>query len=311
VTASLRIGTRGSPLARWQAEWVAAQLEQRGSAVELVPIKTEGDVQSAPLGQIGGQGLFTKELQRALLDGRIDLAVHSLKDLPTASVEGLTITAVPERESTRDVLVSTRAGSLEELPQRARIGTGSLRRKAQLLHLRPDLVVEDIRGNVETRLKKLDDGQFDAIILAEAGLKRLGLAGRIRQVLPPEVMLSAVGQGALGIETRADDAATQALLAPLDHAETHQAVLAERALLLSLRAGCLAPVAALAVVEGGRLVLTAAVLSGDGGRQLVASGDSDPQQAESLGQQVAEDLLVQGAADLIAASRTAARVDAP
>src|SRR5262245_51200478 len=160
ATAKLRLGTRASPLARWQAEWVAARLAELGAQVELVPITTQGDVKSGPLGQIGGQGLFTKELQRALLDRQIDVAVHSLKDLPTTPVEGLVVAAVPERESVRDVLVSNKAGSIDRLPQAARVGTGSLRRKSQLLHLRPDLVVEDIRGNVETRLRKLDEGQY-------------------------------------------------------------------------------------------------------------------------------------------------------
>src|SRR5688500_5860049 len=167
MTASrLRLGTRSSPLARWQAEWVAARLAEQGIAVELVPITTQGDVKTGPLGQIGGQGVFTKEIQRALLEGQIDLAVHSLKDLPTAEVEGLSLAAVPPRESTADVLVSAKARSLDDLPHGARVGTGSLRRKAQLLYVRPDLVIFEIRGNVETRLAKLDAGEYDAIVLA-------------------------------------------------------------------------------------------------------------------------------------------------
>jgi len=303
--SSLRLGTRASALARWQAEWVAAQLQKRGTAVELVPITTQGDVKSGPLGQIGGQGLFTKELQRALLAGQIDLAVHSLKDLPTAPVDGLLLAAVPERESTADVLISSKAESIESLPRSARVGTGSLRRKAQLLHLRPDLVIEDIRGNVETRLRKLDDGHYDAIVLAEAGLKRLGLAGRVTQIIPRAIMLPAVGQGALGIETRANDTPTQSALAPLDDFETHQAVLAERTLLFALRAGCLAPVGAWGRLEKGRLSLDAVVLSPDGTRRLTASGSADMATAVALGQQVAGELLAQGAAELIAGSRTA------
>jgi hydroxymethylbilane synthase len=290
-------------LARWQAEWVAARLMELGVVVELVPITTKGDVKSGPLSQVGGEGLFTKELQRALLDGQIDLAVHSLKDLPTTPVDGLSLAAVPERESTADVLVSAKALRIEDLPPAARVGTGSLRRKAQLLHLRPDLVVEDIRGNVETRLRKLDEGQYDAIVLAEAGLKRLGLADRITSVIPRACMLPAVGQGALGIETRAGDAPTRGLLQPLDHFGTHQAVLAERALLFELRAGCLAPVGAWARLEGDRLALDAVVLSPDGARRLVASGAADVAAAITLGQQVAAQLLGQGAADLIAAAR--------
>jgi hydroxymethylbilane synthase len=299
---SLRLGTRNSPLARWQAEWVAARLTERGIAVELVPITTQGDVKSGPLGQIGGMGLFTKELQRALLDGQIDLAVHSLKDLPTAPVEGLALAAVPPRESTADVLVTNVAARLEDLPPQARLGTGSLRRKAQLLHFRPDLVVEDIRGNVETRLKKLDEGQFEAIVLAEAGLRRLSLADRIRQVLPTTMMLPAVGQGALAIEARAEDEVTRGLLAPLDDEATHQAVLAERTLLQSLRAGCLAPVGARAWIEGERLLLTAAVLSPDGRKRLSAAAATQSNEAVYLGHIVAEELLAQGAAELIAAA---------
>jgi hydroxymethylbilane synthase len=271
--------------------------------VELIPIITEGDVKTGPLGQIGGQGLFTKELQRALLDQRIDLAVHSLKDLPTEPAEGLTIAAVPERESTSDVLVSAVAQSVESLPMSARVGTGSLRRKAQLLHLRPDLVVEDIRGNVETRLRKLDEGQFDAIILANAGLKRLGFADRISAVIPWQTMLPAVGQGALAIETRSDDEQVRSVLAPLDHAPSHHAVLAERTLLLQLRAGCLAPVGAWGRFENGGLLLDAVVLSADGFRRLSAS-DSATDDPTALGRRVAEQLLAQGAAQLIAEART-------
>lgn len=309
---SLRLGTRGSPLARWQAEWVAARLGELGVSVTLVPITTQGDVKSQPLGEIGGQGLFTKELQRALLDNQIDLAVHSLKDLPTAPVPGLIVAAAPERESTDDVLVSNIADRIESLPKAARVGTGSLRRKAQLLHVRPDLRVEDIRGNVETRLRKLDEGQYDAIVLAEAGLRRLGMAERITHVIPRAIMLPAVGQGALGIEARADDGTTLALVAPLDYAATHQAVLAERSLLLRLRAGCLAPVGAWARLEQGHLALDAVVLSGDGVRKLKAQAAAPSDQPAELGKRVAELLLDQGADALIASSRAADRdVSAP
>jgi hydroxymethylbilane synthase len=300
----LRLGTRASALARWQAEWVAARLTELGLEVELIPITTQGDVKSQPLGQIGGQGLFTKELQRALLERQIDLAVHSLKDMPTAPVEGLVLAAVPERESTADVLVSNIAQRIEDLPPAARVGTGSLRRGAQLLHLRPDLKVEDIRGNVETRLRKLDEGQFQAIILAEAGLRRLGLAERIVHVIPPSAMLPAVGQGALGIETRAGDGTTRGVVASLDHRATHQAVIAERSLLLALRGGCLAPVGAYGRVTGGHLLLDAVVLSGDGARRVTASGKGAPEQAELLGREVAQALIDQGATELIATSRS-------
>jgi hydroxymethylbilane synthase len=303
MTNRLRLGTRSSALARWQAEWVAARLQEHGFAVDLVPITTQGDVKAGPLVQIGGQGLFTKEIQRALLDGSVDVAVHSCKDLPTAQVEGLVIAAVPPRESTADVLVSYKADSIESLPAQARVGTGSLRRKAQLLHLRPDLVVEDIRGNVETRLRKLEEGAFDAIVLAEAGLKRLGLAAGIAHIIRRETMLPAVGQGALAIEARANDAETQSLLAALDDQESHQAVVAERSLLFELRAGCSAPVGGWARVENGRLILDAVVLSADGKRRLVADDATAPAEAVELGRRVAERLLAQGASELIAASR--------
>jgi hydroxymethylbilane synthase len=302
-TRRLRLGTRASALARWQADWVAAELGKLGVPVEMIHISTQGDVSSRPLGAIGGQGLFTKELQRALLDGSIDLAVHSLKDLPTERVPGLQLAAVPERESTRDVLVSNVADTLDALPPGARIGTGSIRRRAQLLHARPDLQVSEIRGNVDTRLRKLDEGQYEAIVLAEAGLRRLGWGERITQVLPIELMLSAVGQGALGIEARSDDGPTLQALAPLDHPVTHLAVLAERALLAALRAGCLAPVGAWARLAGGQLQLDAVVLSHDGRARLSAAASGPPEQAESLGQQAAADLLARGAAELIGASR--------
>ncbi|HZL87349.1 MAG TPA: hydroxymethylbilane synthase [Pirellulaceae bacterium] len=301
----LRLGTRASPLARWQAEWVAGQLSQRGVEVELVPISTQGDVKTGPLGQIGGQGLFTKEIQRALLERKIDVAVHSLKDLPTAEVDGLTIAAVPRRESTADVLVSKVADSLEKLPHGSRVGTGSLRRKAQLLHVRPDLAVLEIRGNVDTRLRKLDEGEYDAIVLAEAGLRRLGLAERATFVLPRSIMLPAVGQGALAIETRSGDAVSQSLVEPLDDAATHAAVLAERSMLAALRGGCLAPVGGLARVEGPVLTLEGVVLSGDGQRKISAAAAARSEDAVRIGQQVADELLVQGASDLIAASREA------
>lgn len=303
ASTQLRLGTRSSPLARWQAEWVAARLAEQGTAVELVPITTQGDVKTGPLGQIGGQGVFTKEIQRALLEGQIDLAVHSLKDLPTAEVEGLSLAAVPPRESTADVLVSAKASSLEDLPHGARVGTGSLRRKAQLLHVRPDLVVLEIRGNVETRLRKLDDGEYDAIVLAEAGLKRLGFADRIAAVLPRVIMLPAVGQGALGIETRSDDERTRKLLAPLDDIATHAAVTAERSMLAALRGGCLAPVGAAGLVEGSALSLDGVVLSGDGRQRITAAAAGRIEDAVAIGQQAADLLLAQGAAEMIAESR--------
>ena len=303
----MRLGTRSSPLARWQAQFVADCLAALGHAVELVPVTTAGDVTTGPLREAGGQGFFTKELQRALLGGRIDLAVHSLKDLPTDAVPGLALAAVPERENPADVLVcapSIGASDLQSLPRDARVATGSTRRRAQLLHGRPDLVMCDVRGNVETRLRKLDEGQFDAIVLALAGLTRLGLADRATQILPPEVMLPAVGQGALGIETRADDDATLAMLAPLNEPNSRQCVLAERAMLAELRGGCLAPVGAWGRIEAVQLRLDGVVLSVDGRQRLMASAVGASTDAEKIGKDVARELIDQGAAQLIAAART-------
>lgn len=304
-SSTIRIGTRGSALARWQAEWVAARLAELKIEVQLVLIQTQGDVKSGPIGAIGTQGVFTKELQRALLDRQIDLAVHSLKDLPTEPVSGLALAAVPPRESTRDVLVARTAGSLETLPAGAAVGTGSLRRQAQLLHARGDLQLRDIRGNVETRIGKLDDGQFDAIVLAEAGLRRLGLAHRITHTIGRDVMLPAVGQGALGLESRADDATTRKLVAPLDDAATHACVRAERAMLAALRGGCLAPVGAWGRLVDDRLQLDGVVLSADGRQRLFAQGEAQAANAAELGQRLAHQLLDAGAGQLIADSRNA------
>lgn len=295
----LRLGTRASNLARWQADWAAGRLRGLGYAVEIVFIATKGDVNQQPLGQIGGQGVFTKGIQQALLDDEIDFAVHSLKDLPTDSVEGLTLAAVPPRASCGDALVSKLGVTLQELPKAARIGTGSKRRQSQLLHARPDFAVADIRGNVETRLKKLDEGQFDAIVLAEAGLDRLGLSDRITQILPRRLMLPAVGQGALGLEVRADDGRTRDALAQLNDPETEASVIAERSLLATLRAGCLAPVGAWGRVEQGQLKLDAVVLSEDGQQRLAVDVAGDATAADSLGRQAAEALINKGARTLI------------
>jgi hydroxymethylbilane synthase len=303
-TTRIRIGTRGSPLAKWQAEWVAARLRETGVEVELILITTGGDrQQQGPIGAIGTQGVFTKEIQRALLDRHVDLAVHSLKDLPTERVEGLMLAAVPPRAPAEDVLVSRWYGSLEDLRQEAVVGTGSLRRRAQLAHLRPDLKMLDVRGNVDTRLRKLDEGQYDALVLARAGLMRLDLAKHITQILPLPTILPAVGQGALGLETRSDDAASRDIVSRLDDPTTHAAVLAERAMLATLRGGCLAPVAAWSRMEGESLTLTGRVLSLDGRRKIEAHRSGSPTQAEELGAEVARELLGQGAAELIQAAR--------
>ncbi len=298
----LQIGTRASALARWQAEWVAARLRRRGTEVELVPIATTGDRPSGAIGAIGSQGVFTKEIQHALLEGRIDLAVHSLKDLPTAAIEGLTLAAAPERGPSGDVLVSADGARLDELPRGARIGTGSPRRRAQLLHFRDDLIIDNVRGNVETRLRKLRHGDFDALVLAEAGLQRLGLAEQITQKLPVDIMLPAPGQGALGLETRTEDASTRRLVAALDHPDTHAAVSAERTMLMALQGGCLAPVAALGRVEDGRLTLVGRVLDCQGSRMLESTVHAPPAEAKALGRRVAEALSAQGAGELIHAA---------
>jgi hydroxymethylbilane synthase len=299
----LRIGTRRSALAIWQAEWVASKLA--GVDVELVYITTQGDAQSGPLAKIGGSGVFTKEIERALLERQIDLAIHSLKDLPTEIVAGLAIAAVPPRESVHDVLIARGSSSIDTLPPSATVGTGSMRRRAQLLAVRPDVNITDIRGNIDTRLRKLDDGLYDAIILAEAGLKRLGLHDRITQVIPANQMLPAIGQGALALETRADDAATIQLVSLLDDSESHLAVRAERALLAGLRAGCLAPVAAWARCTPGIVLIDAVVLDTQGKHRLFVHMEGSLSNPEELGQRAARDLVARGADRLIQTARTA------
>jgi len=300
----IRLGTRASSLARWQANWVRNQLVRLGISVELVPISTSGDRQrQMSVGSLGTQGVFTKELQHALLDQSIDIAVHSLKDLPTEPMDGLCLAAVPPRGNVQDVLVSSIAMNVDELPSGARIATGSLRRRTQLRHLRSDFQLVDIRGNVDTRLRKLDEGHCDALVLAAAGLERLELSDRVTQVLPLSIMLPAVGQGALGIEARSEDHTVREALAPLDDPLTNAAVTAERTMLAELRGGCLAPVGGLAKIYSGRLYLRGTVLSMDGSRRLDASADQDQNSAAQIGQLVAQDLLEQGAAELIVESR--------
>ncbi len=300
----IRLGTRSSALARWQADWVAGRLRELGVEVILVPITTTGDRHAEGLiGAIGGTGVFTKELQRALLDGRIDLAVHSLKDLPTDEAVGLCLAAVPERGPMGDVLVSRNGALLADLPQGAVVGTGSLRRGAQLRFVRPDLAIRDVRGNVDTRLRKLDAGQYDALVLAEAGLERLGLGGRVTQRLSPDILLPAVGQGALALETRSDDRPTRSAVERLDHCDTHAAVVAERSLMAALHGGCLAPIGAWGRVEDGTLRLSARIVHPDASRKVEATLSARPEEAAQLGRQLAEALLAQGAAELIDAAR--------
>ncbi|MCA9257837.1 MAG: hydroxymethylbilane synthase [Planctomycetales bacterium] len=301
----LRIGARGSKLARWQCDWIADQLREAGVEVELVVIRTQGDVeQSGPVRDLGIQGVFTNEIQQALLRKEIDLAVHSLKDVPTAAVEGLCVAAVPRREDPSDAFVSLESRSFETLPHGARIGTGSMRRQAQLAARRRDVEIVGIRGNVDTRLQKLADGQFEAIILAAAGLRRLGLGDRITHLLGPPEMLPAPGQGALGLECRCDDQATLEAIAPLNHQPTRLAVVAERQVLATLRGGCSTPVGTWGRFEAAKLHLDAIVASLDGQQVLRASlacdACSSDDQAREIGQAVAASLLQQGAAQLVA-----------
>jgi hydroxymethylbilane synthase len=303
MTPPLRIGTRGSPLALWQARHVAGLLRPLAGAraVELVEVETAGDrIRDVALTQIGGDGVFTKEIQRALLAGTVDVAVHSLKDLPTTHVAGLTLGAVPERGPSGDVFASHKHKCFDDLPRAAVVGTSSLRRRSQALYRRQDLQMINLRGNVETRLRKLVEQNLDAIILAEAGLVRLGLESVIKQILDPEWMLPAVGQGALGLECRTDDAVTLGLLSPLNHGPTRQAVLAERALLRGLGGGCLVPIGACARVEGERMTLRGAVLTPDGNQRVAAETSGAAAEAEAVGQRLAEMLFGRGAGELLA-----------
>lgn len=301
---TLRIATRSSALALWQAEHIRSELQRLHPhiAVELVKIKTRGDrILDVPLAKIGGKGLFVKELEEAMLDGRADLAVHSMKDVPMVFPEGLGLTAICEREDPSDAFVSNSYPSLDELPEGAVVGTASLRREAQLRAYRPDLQIRVLRGNVNTRLAKLDAGEFDAIILASSGLKRLGFRDRIRHTLPDTVSLPAVGQGALGIECRLDDQELLGLIAPLNHADTADRVKAERALNHRLEGGCQVPIAAYALLEDGdTLWLRGLVGSVDGSRIYRAEGRAPRQEGERLGRELAEELLAQGADQVLA-----------
>jgi hydroxymethylbilane synthase len=299
MTRPLRLGTRASPLALWQANHVA-DLLRSVVAVELVQVETTGDqVLDRPLSQIGGDGLFTKEIQRAVLENRADVAVHSLKDLPTFAVDCLVLAAVPARGPTGDALVSLRHRSFDALPPRATVASSSLRRRAQMLLRRPDLHLVDIRGNVDTRLRKLAEHDLDAIILAQAGLERLGLLAHCTEILDLSWMLPAVGQGALGLECRADDGVTRSLLAKLDHAPTSAAVRAERSMLRALGGGCQVPIGAATHMEGATLTLRGVVLPPDGARRILADISGPSADAEALGQKLAHALLAQGAKELL------------
>jgi hydroxymethylbilane synthase len=291
--ARLRIGSRGSQLALWQANHISALLRAQGHQVELEIIKTTGDkILDVALAKVGTKGMFTKEIEEALADGRVDLAVHSLKDLPTELSTDFEIAAITKRENSQDVFCSVRHSSIGDLPQGARVGTSSLRRQAQLKALRPDLNIHPLRGNVDTRLRKLSEGEYEAIILAAAGLNRLGKTDLMKQIIPKEVMCPAAGQGALGIEIRAGDATTHGLLAFLDDPDARAATTCERALLNKLGGGCQVPIGAAAEVCDGRLHLDAIVASPDGSKILRESRDGDD--PEILGTEVGETLLRRG-----------------
>lgn len=298
MTQSLRIATRESPLALWQAEHVADLLRRAHPRlrVELVGMTTQGDqLLDSPLARIGGKGLFVKELEQSMLDGRTDIAVHSMKDVPVRLPPGLHLPVILERAAPTDAFVSARHASLADLPQGAVLGTSSLRRQAQLQALRPDLQITTLRGNVGTRLRRLDEGEYDAIILASAGLIRLGLADRIREQLGPETCLPAIGQGAIGIECRIGDERVGRLVAALAHEPTRVCIAAERALNERLDGGCQVPIAAHAVLDGDTVRLDALVGRPDGTELIRVSGSAARDEAESLGIRLAEDLLARGA----------------
>jgi hydroxymethylbilane synthase len=300
----LNIATRKSPLALWQAEHVRARLNavHPDLQVELVTMTTKGDkLLDAPLAKIGGKGLFVKELEQGIQEGRADIAVHSMKDVPVELPEGLELAVILAREDPRDAFVSNRYPALEELPDGARIGTSSLRRQCQLHTLYPGLHIETLRGNVNTRLAKLDAGEFEAVILACAGLKRLGFESRITQYLSTEVSIPAIGQGAIGIECRTDDPETLRLIAPLDDPTAHTCVRAERALNTRLHGGCQVPIAGYAQIHDNTLRLRAMVGSPDGSRVVRVAIEGNPEEAEALGQRLAEDLLSRGAGEILSA----------
>jgi len=293
----LTIGSRGSQLALWQARWIQARLAELGEECRIEIIHTTGDrITDVPLAKVGTKGLFTKEIEEALLRGDIDVAVHSMKDMPTETPAGLTIAAVPEREDPRDAMVGI---ELKDLPAGAHIGTSSLRRSAQLRALRPDFVVDSIRGNVDTRLRKLEDQHFDAIVLAAAGLRRLGLDARIAELLEPDVMCPAVGQGALAVETRDDGGLAQKICARLNHAETRAAVTAERAVLARLGGGCQVPIGAHARIARGLLHIDAVVVSPEGDMIVRMASSGPVNEAEAIGSALGDELLAAGGREIL------------
>jgi len=297
----LRIGSRGSVLARWQAESVRKQLFQiTGVEAEIVLIKTSGDkMQNAPLAQIGGKGIFIKELEEALLEETIDLAVHSVKDIPTETPGRLFFPAVCRRDDVRDCLVSNRGATLADLKAGARVGTSSLRRQAQLRHHRPDLDLRDLRGNVDTRLRKVDSGEYEAVVVAKAGLDRLGWSQKISETLSTDISLPAVGQGAIAIESRVKDQEAAEILGKLDDEETRTVIIAERSLLAALQGGCQVPLGAWARIERGELIMDAVVCSIDGSQYIRQKAVAPPGQAAELGQKMAQLLVDNGARSIL------------
>jgi hydroxymethylbilane synthase len=297
----IRIGTRGSMLAKWQAEFIRKKIFQAtGVDAEIVIIKTTGDkLQTASFAQIGGKGVFIKELEEALLNEEVDLAVHSVKDIPTDVPSRLWFPAICRREDTRDCLISAKGETLATLRNGARVGTSSLRRQAQIRHARPDLDIRELRGNVDTRLRKVESGEYDAILLAKAGLDRLGWSNRISEILSPEVCMPAVGQGAIGVQARVKDTEIADALAPLDDFETRQSIVAERSLLGALEGGCQVPLGAWARFERGELVLDAVVCSPDGLQHIRQRATAPPDQARELGTQVAQLLIDSGAREIL------------
>ena len=300
---ALRIGTRGSLLAKWQAESVRKQLfALTGMDADIVIIKTEGDrLQQSPLTQIGGKGIFIKELEEALLEETVNLAVHSVKDIPTDTPTRLCFPAVCKRADVRDCLISANGATLANLRQGARVGTGSLRRQAQLQHIRPDLDFRDLRGNVDTRLRKVDSGEYEAIILAKAGLDRLGLSQRIAETLSPDVCMPAVGQGAIAVEARLKDVEAQEAVGALDDQETRSAIIAERALLGAMQGGCQVPLGAWARMERHEFVMEACVCSVDGLRYIKERATGVADEAAQLGEKLAQQLLQAGAMEILEA----------
>src|SRR5271163_1262515 len=293
--ARLRIGSRGSQLALWQAHHISALLRDRGHEVELEIIKTTGDkITDVALAMVGTKGMFTKEIEDALAAGRVDLAVHSLKDLPTELPPGFELAAITEREDPRDAFCSRHYTKVEDLPQNARVGTSSLRRQAQLKAIRPDLDIHPLRGNVDTRLRKLEQGEYDAIILASAGLKRLGKTELIKQIIPPEIMCPAAGQGALGIEIREGDKVMRGHLEFLDDPAARASTTCERALLRRLGGGCQVPIGAFAETRADKLHLEAIVADPDGSKLLREAREGDLDDPENLGNAVGDTLLRRG-----------------